>query len=94
MPWVAHVSNDLTGLFTILKFYNAETQTTCAEDPRLGPLSEKWEVVDREDRISEDPRIFKCFKNKQTGEIVKSDPRMEPEVLRARGVKLRTFALV
>jgi hypothetical protein len=91
---VAHVFNDSTGLFTILRFYNSETNTTCDEDPRLGLLPEEWEVVDCGERTSEDPRIFRCFKNKQTGEIVNSDPRMEPEALSRRGVELRTFALV
>ncbi|KAH8598663.1 heterokaryon incompatibility protein-domain-containing protein [Bisporella sp. PMI_857] len=93
-PWAAHVFNDSTGVFTVLRFYNAETKTTCDEDPRLGPLPEEWEAVDRGERTSEDPRILRCFKNKQTGEIVNSDPRMEPGVLRGRGVKLRIFALV
>lgn len=94
MPWAAHVFNDSTGVFTVLRFYNAETKITRDEDPRLGPLPEEWEAVNRGERTSEDPRIYRCFKNKRTGEIVNSDPRMEPEVLRGRGVELRTFALV
>ncbi|KAE9368957.1 hypothetical protein N431DRAFT_382768 [Stipitochalara longipes BDJ] len=93
-PWAAHVFDDSTGLFTVLRFYNSETKMKLDEDPRLGPLPEGWEAVDRGERTSEDPRIFRCFKNKQTGEIVNSDPRMEPEVLRGRGVELRNFALV
>jgi hypothetical protein len=90
----AHVFNDSTGLFTVLHFYNSETKTTCDEDPRLGPLPEEWEAVYRGERTSEDPRIFRCFRNKQTRKIVNSDPRMEPEVLGREGVGLRIFALV
>ena len=93
-PWAAHVFSDSTGLFTVLRFYNSETKTTCDDDPRLGPLPEEWEAVDRGERTSEDPRIFRCFKNKLTGKIVNSDPRMEPEILRGRGVELRTFTLI
>jgi hypothetical protein len=91
---VPHVFSDSTGLFTILHFYNSETKITCDEDPRLGPLPEEWEAVDRGERTSEDPRIFRCFRNKQTGEVVNSNPRMEPEALRHRGVKLWEFTLV
>ncbi|CZT43817.1 uncharacterized protein RSE6_03905 [Rhynchosporium secalis] len=93
-PWKAHVFNDSTGLFTILRFHNTETKITQDEDPRLDPLPEAWEAVDRGERTSEDPRIYRCFKHKQTGEIVNSDPRMEPDTLRARGVNLKSFALV
>lgn len=92
--WSARVFNDSTGLFTILRFYNSETKITQDEDPRLGPLPEEWAAMGRKERTSEDPRIFAYFKNKQTGEIVNSDPRMEPEALRNKGVKLKTFALV
>ncbi|KAH7310530.1 heterokaryon incompatibility protein-domain-containing protein [Stachybotrys elegans] len=93
-PWSAHVFDDPTGLFTILRFYNSETKTTQDEDPRLGPLAEEWEAMERKERTSEDPRIFAYFMNKKTGEIVNSDPRMEPQVLRERGVELETFALI
>jgi hypothetical protein len=91
-PWIAQVYNDGTGLFTKLRFFNPKTNVVSDEDPRLDPLPEEWEPHDRE-RTAEDPRIFRCFKNKLTGELVNSDPRLLPQALEARGVKLRTFSL-
>lgn len=91
-PWIAQVYNDSTGLFTKLRFFNPETNVLSDEDPRLDPLPEEWEPVDDE-RRGKDPRIFRCFGNRLTGELVNSDPRLLPQALEARGVKLRTFSL-
>lgn len=93
-PWVAHVFSDSTGLFTILRFYNSDTKETYDDDPRLGPLPEEWEAIHHGERTSEDPRVMRRFRNRQTGELVNSDPRMEPEFLRGRGVQLRAFTLI
>lgn len=38
---MAHVFNTETGLFTIFRLHNIETNTTPVEDPRLDPLSSK-----------------------------------------------------
>ncbi|KAF2099797.1 HET-domain-containing protein [Rhizodiscina lignyota] len=63
------------------------------DDPRLGPLPEEWGFTDERPTTLDASQTPLCFRNKITGEIINSDPRMLPDALRARGVKLRTFAL-
>lgn len=79
------------------KFFNPESKVLTSEDPRLEPLTE-WERIPLEDLgrdlTSEDPLICDFFRNKKDGRIVNSDPRLMPEALEARGVKLETFTLV
>lgn len=94
--WKAQVFNDETCLFTNLRFLNSETGIMSDEDPRLGPLPEGWEVVERGERTNKDPRVFRRFRGMVKGKsrVVNWDPRMEPEALRVRGVELRSFVLV
>lgn len=62
-------------------------------DPRLGAVPEGWEELPR-DRTPEDPLHFVRFRNRFNGEVVNWDPRLTPEALEARGVKVEEFALV
>ncbi|KAF2490269.1 HET-domain-containing protein [Lophium mytilinum] len=75
--------------------YNSSTNkhVTMSEDPRLGPLENGWEAIER-DRVRGDPGVFEMYRNKITGEEMDSDPRMLPEALKARGVPLQTFQLI
>lgn len=79
-----------------LRFKNTETQETTLDDPRLEPLGDEWErlIVDEEDMEQDDPLDVIRIRHKQTGEIIKHDPRLEPEKLKARGVDLGWFTLV
>jgi len=63
------------------------------DDPRLPPLDDGWQFVERE-RTVEDPRIFRVFRNNNTGEEQKEDPRMSADNLRKMGVKLCDFSLI
>ena len=92
-PWIAQNHQDSTGLFSRLRFFNTDLNVLADDDPRLGPLPEEWKPHDHH-RSADDPRIFSCFQNKLTDEITNSDPRMAPEALEERGVKLRPFSLV
>jgi hypothetical protein len=64
------------------------------EDPRLGSLPPNWERVDDYKKKSDNPILLAVFRNTETGEIMKSDPRMLPEALVACGVKLQQFRFV
>lgn len=83
-----------------IEFYNRSTKELSREDPRLPPLSPEWERMERVSPgdgrlLFEEFRFaFQEFRNKVTGEIISHDPRMSPEALRQRGVKLETFRLV
>lgn len=62
----------------------------------LGPLPTPWRVI-RKDGICaghDDSAVFQRFRNQVTGDIITHDPRMSPEVLRARDVPIREFVLV
>ena len=75
-------------------FYNPTTDELTREDPRLEPHPD-WERVEQTMPLEQDdPEVCDFFRNKRTGEVMDSDPRISPEALEARGVKLRTFAIV
>ncbi|KAF4342400.1 heterokaryon incompatibility [Fusarium beomiforme] len=78
------------------RYHNNETGELTAEDPRLEPL-EGWQRISLEDLEREltgdDPEVCDFFRNTKDGRIVDSDPRLEPEALRRRGVNLETFVL-
>ncbi|KAI0545335.1 heterokaryon incompatibility protein-domain-containing protein [Xylaria curta] len=92
-PWRVQRILDSTQQFMICKFYNPDTDVLCDEDPRLGPLDDDWERLPDRDRTADDPQIFQEFRNKTTGQIVKSDPRLLPEALRVRGIALEEFSI-
>lgn len=85
------------GYWRQIMFINEVTGEVMVEDPRLGPLSSGWERVEPEElggpRDVNDSRFCMYFKNGATGDIVDYDPRMLPETLEARGVRLETFVL-
>ncbi|KAG8164356.1 hypothetical protein KVR01_006274 [Diaporthe batatas] len=72
-------------------FLNRETGEMTQNDPRLGPLI-GWERLDVE-MGADDPRTCQKYRNIETGQVINFDPRMSLDTLKARGVKLRTFAL-
>ncbi|KAI1775079.1 heterokaryon incompatibility protein-domain-containing protein [Hypoxylon cercidicola] len=74
-------------------FMNNITGERQRDDPRLGPDPEGWERLPLE-RTPDDPMNFVRFRNKETGEVVNWDPRLTPEALTAKGVKLENFRLV
>ena len=76
-------------------YWNSETQTTSQKDPRLGNDSEgsDWESISVE-KTSDDPQLFFPHRNKVTGEVINSDPRLLPQALLDRGVRLEQFTLV
>ncbi|KAK7752672.1 hypothetical protein SLS62_005441 [Diatrype stigma] len=77
------------------RFFNPDTGEQTAEDPRLGPLPAEWEKLGEERELEcDDPLDCAFFWNTTTGETVNYDPRLEPEALSARGVRLETFVLV
>ena len=89
--WRAIIKGDAVGR-PLHRYLNLRTFEQTAEDPRLSPLPPEWERVAYE-RSSFDPAIFEVFSNSVTGETITSDPRLSPEVLQLRGVKLETFHL-
>jgi hypothetical protein len=74
-------------------FFNTATKTYSTEDPRLPPLPPQWEKNQRK-RTQDDPYFFGEFRNRETGEIMNSDPRMLPAALEQRGVRLESLRLV
>lgn len=74
-------------------YWNSDTGAGTFEDPRLGPLTEYWESIEQ-DRTPDDPILFAPHRNKVTGEVINSDPRLLLEALLTRGVKLQEFQLI
>ena len=91
--WKVHRFLDSTGQFLICKYFSADTGELSDEDPRLEPLPDEWERLPVRDRTAEDPEIFQEFRHQGTGQVINWDPRLGPEALKKRGVKLETFSL-
>lgn len=92
-PWMV-VRTVGYGKRNIHHFYNTDTGERTEEDPRLASLAgSDWARFDREPD-PDDPQVFDYFRNKKTGEVMNSDPRLLPESLVARGVPLETFTLI
>jgi hypothetical protein len=80
-PWRMRYANDEEGIRE-LRFVNDTTGEDVLEDPRLGPWPRGWVAGEN------------GYINRRTREWIRGDPRMLPEVLEARGVKLTKFRLV
>ncbi|KAM0342381.1 hypothetical protein ACHAPU_009568 [Fusarium lateritium] len=89
--WKAIIKGDALGRPFQL-FMNTMTGQETIEDPRL-PLPPNWERAPYE-RLPDDPALFQKFRNAETGEVINHDPRLIPEALESRGVKLQPFTLV
>ncbi|ENH69208.1 Heterokaryon incompatibility protein 6, OR allele [Fusarium oxysporum f. sp. cubense race 1] len=91
-PWVMQYKPDSCGVQTPY-FFNKDTKEAVQQDPRLGELPVMWKAIQK-DRTKDDPQFLSLFRNSLTGELMNSDPRMLPEALRDRGVRLQSFKLV
>jgi len=89
-PWVTSKVVGVEGRADFC-FRNMETEEKTKEDPRLEPLT-GWKRIPHRP-CADDPLWFDYFKNLKTGEVMNSDPRLLPDSLRRRGVKLEYFAL-
>ena len=78
----------------IVSYLNTQTNEFHFDNPNLGPLPSQWEQGEITEWSVDDPADLVKFRNKATGEEIDSDPRMLPEALKARGVKLETFSLI
>ena len=73
-----------------MAFRNMQTNEIQIQDPRITePLPAGWEVVKHVDES-----YYQLFRNKEQNLYTWHDPRLTPDALRARGVKLKTFNLV
>ena len=70
-------------------FLDHERESWQIEDPRLGPLPDAWEKVEHPNQ-----HVFDIFRHKFEDYETDRDPRMSPESLRARGVRLEEFNLI
>jgi hypothetical protein len=88
-PWKVRYNYDSRG-YKEPYFHNSTTAENCLEDPRMGPLPPQWERLDAV-RTKDDPQFFAKFRNKITGQVMNSDPRLLPAALIERGVKVEDF---
>lgn len=90
-PWRFQVKVGDTG-GRVHFFHNPVTGENRTEDPRLQPLPSDWEPVQGGKTDSEAERVA-WHRNKDTGQILNSDPRLLPEALEKRGVDVRMLQL-
>jgi hypothetical protein len=93
-PWCVTMSTHLQGYWSRV-FQNTKADIYTTNDPRWAeiPIPPEWEPIDFERTVA-DPTHCVKFRNRNTGEIINSDPRLFPEALIARGVPLKTITLV
>ncbi|KAI4281776.1 MAG: hypothetical protein L6R38_003431 [Xanthoria sp. 2 TBL-2021] len=70
-------------------FLDSTTGQTHVDDPRLGPLPAGWRYKSHKEEDA-----WNWFVNDGTGEDTVFDPRLEPDMLKARGVELHEFRLI
>ena len=71
-------------------FMNVQTRGVQVDDPRLGSLPAGWRIADHREK-----HAYNKFSNEELGvTATNTDPRLTPEALRARGVKLQEIRLV
>ncbi|KAI8627852.1 heterokaryon incompatibility protein-domain-containing protein [Xylariaceae sp. FL1651] len=77
------------------RYFNTETNLEVKEDPRLTaiPVAPEWEQI-RHPWTRDDPLNVVIYRNHSTGEEINCDPRMLPDALTARGVKVETISLI
>lgn len=75
-----------------LLFIHRETGQKSFDDPRLGPLPQPWILKWNEDPLCTSRRV-PVYINTDTGERLRSDPRLLPDAMRARGIQLESFIL-
>jgi hypothetical protein len=90
-PWKVQISDGYVNRDQY-RYFNEETGETTLEDPRLEPIND-WERINHEPEADE-PETYDYFRNRETGFIMNSDPRMSPEALEARGLPVRLFTLI
>jgi hypothetical protein len=94
-PWKMQIGPGSEGLWAP-GFLDQSTGILSHADPRLdalGPVPDEWEAVQSE-RMPGDPKNFQKFRNRSTGEIINSDPRLLPDALEGRGLQLELLRLV
>jgi hypothetical protein len=91
-PWMMVIAR-IDSNISRHEFFNTQTTEQTSRDPRLGALPVEWEEVEMEDEVRV-REALQHYRNTETGEVINSDPRLLPEALEARGVKVETFVLV
>jgi hypothetical protein len=83
-----------SGYSAVPTYLNLDSGVVSSEDPRLQSSNEtdEWERIPHQ-WDADDPALFEYWRNKRTGVVLNSDPRLSPAALRQRGVTLQTFKL-
>ncbi|KAI1309263.1 HET-domain-containing protein [Xylaria venustula] len=94
IPWKVKFLDDERG-FNIPKFCNGDSHEIREYDPRLDsiPLPAEWEPIEFQ-WTRADPNICSKFRNRITGEVINSDPRLFPEALLERGIPVKRITLI
>ncbi|KAF2677427.1 hypothetical protein K458DRAFT_409648 [Lentithecium fluviatile CBS 122367] len=72
-------------------FKNGKTDIETEDDPRL-PAMDDWECLNP-NMLDSNPYGVLQYKNKATREVVKGNPHLTPDALRARGVPIESIFL-
>ena len=88
-PWKVQFRKH-NGWLYIREFLDTVSGKISDEDPRMDQLATDWEKVEAAVRSSALPQ----FKNKTTGQIVETDPRLFPDHLKKRGIKVQSVHLI
>ncbi|KAK1633993.1 heterokaryon incompatibility protein-domain-containing protein [Colletotrichum phormii] len=82
-----------SGFFDSMHFFSVTEDKTTKEDPRLGDDPPEWERLEAL-RTGNDPWNFARYRSRKTWDVINSDPRLMPDALRSRGVRVECYSLV
>ncbi|KAI3321997.1 hypothetical protein HD806DRAFT_536468 [Xylariaceae sp. AK1471] len=76
------------------RYLHTESGVIVKTGPRLDemPVPALWEPLEFE-HTREDPKSCRKFRNRETGKVINSDPRLFPEALRERGIDIKLITV-
>jgi hypothetical protein len=94
-PWMVEFSysDTINAPMPQPHYVNTATREKTREDPRLGAIPQNWERISSE-WTNTHPRHVDYFQDRDTDQIISSDPRLYPEALQSRGIVLDYVHLV
>lgn len=89
--WQLQITKDEQG-FARYQYLHRPSGNITHNDPRLGPMPTAWKSI-KTCRQPGDPALWALFRDSVNNKTLTSDPRLEAEALRKRGVEVEFLEL-
>lgn len=93
-PWtLRHVQNEFDG-YRHPEYVNSITSEVTTDDPRLSALPDDWESIVHESTPCDPPRKYGSRIKLQRELLPNYDPRLTPQMLQERAVRLTKIKII